>query len=47
VGKALARDDERRVEWSSLNTKLKDALGRFFYERTRRRPMIVPVAFEV
>ena len=47
VMKALGQGDGRRMEWTYINTKLRDALGRFFYERTRRRPMIVPVALEV
>ncbi|MBI4308261.1 MAG: ribonuclease J [Chloroflexi bacterium] len=47
VMKTLDRGDGRHTEWTYINTKLRDALGRFFYERTRRRPMIVPVAFEV
>ena len=28
-------------EWASLKTNVKDALGRFLYEQTRRRPMIL------
>ena len=34
-------------EWSSLKTAVKDVLGRFLYERTRRRPMILPIIMEV
>lgn len=34
-------------EWSSLKTNVKDALGRFLYEQTRRRPMILPIIMEV
>ncbi|WP_338556031.1 ribonuclease J [Paenibacillus sp. KS-LC4] len=34
-------------EWASLKTNVKDALGRFLYEKTRRRPMILPIIMEV
>jgi ribonuclease J len=34
-------------EWSSLKTGVRDALGRFLYEQTRRRPMILPIIMEV
>jgi ribonuclease J len=33
-------------EWSSLKTGVRDALGRFLYEQTRRRPMILPIIME-
>ncbi|MCF8564815.1 ribonuclease J [Alicyclobacillus tolerans] len=33
-------------EWSSLKTAVRDALGRFLYEQTRRRPMILPIIME-
>lgn len=34
-------------EWSTLKTGVKDALGRFLYEKTRRRPMILPIIMEI
>lgn len=34
-------------EWASLKTSIRDALGKFLYERTRRRPMILPIIMEV
>ncbi|CAM3947816.1 ribonuclease J [Cohnella lubricantis] len=34
-------------EWASLKTNVKDALGRFLFEQTRRRPMILPIIMEV
>ena len=33
-------------EWSSLKTAVREALGRFLYEHTRRRPMILPIIME-
>ena len=38
---------EKVNEWASLKTGVKDALGRFLYEQTRRRPMILPIIMEV
>ncbi len=34
-------------EWASLKTQVKEALGRYLYEQTRRRPMILPIIMEV
>jgi len=34
-------------EWASLKTNVRDALGRFLYEQTKRRPMILPIIMEV
>ncbi|WP_139488923.1 ribonuclease J [Brevibacillus dissolubilis] len=39
--------DENVNEWSSLKNNVKDTLGRFLYEQTRRRPMILPIIMEV
>jgi ribonuclease J len=39
--------NENINEWASLKTHVKDALGRFLYEQTRRRPMILPIIMEV
>ncbi|MBI4286482.1 MAG: ribonuclease J [Chloroflexi bacterium] len=38
---------QRPVEWDFVNTKVKDILGKFYYEQTRRRPMILPVMVKV
>ncbi|WP_048602444.1 ribonuclease J [Rubeoparvulum massiliense] len=34
-------------EWSSLKNSVRDQLGRFLFDRTRRRPMILPIIMEV
>jgi len=39
--------NENVNEWASLKTHVKDVLGRFLYEQTRRRPMILPIIMEV
>jgi ribonuclease J len=37
----------QRAEPGYLKTKIHDVLSRFFYERTHRRPMILPIVLEV
>ncbi|MBO8162516.1 MAG: ribonuclease J [Brevibacillus sp.] len=39
--------EENVNEWSSLKNNVKDALGRYLYDQTRRRPMILPIIMEV
>ena len=34
-------------EWSAIKSTVRDSLGRFLYERTRRRPMILPIIMEI
>jgi ribonuclease J len=34
-------------EWSSLKQDIRDELNRFLYEKTKRRPMILPIIMEV
>ena len=48
VQAALDKCEERNnTEWSALKTAIRDSLGRFLYEKTRRRPMIIPIIMEV
>mgnify|MGYP005838924577 CR=1 FL=1 len=34
-------------DWASIKAQVRDSLSRFLYERTRRRPMILPIIMEV
>jgi ribonuclease J len=47
VKATLDRGGGRPLEWSFINAKVKDTLREFFYEQTRRRPMILTTAVEV
>ena len=48
VQAALERCEENGVsEWSVIKSNVRDALGRFLYEKTRRRPMILPIIMEI
>ncbi len=38
---------ENVYEWSLLKTSVRETLGKFLYEKTRRRPMILPIIMEV
>jgi ribonuclease J len=37
----------RVTEWSSINNKVRDTLEKFYYDRTKRRPMILPFMVKV
>ena len=39
---------ERQVtEWSTIKTNIRDGLREFLYEKTKRKPMILPIIMEV
>lgn len=40
-------ETESVTEWATIKSGVRDALGKFLYERTRRRPMILPIIMEV
>jgi ribonuclease J len=35
------------TEWAVIKSNVRDTLGKYLYERTRRRPMILPIIMEV
>jgi ribonuclease J len=41
------KGDEHVADRADFNTRVHDALSRFLYEETRRRPMVLPVSVEV
>ena len=48
VVQALERcEDENVTEWSVIKSNVRDALGRYLFEKTRRRPMILPIIMEI
>ncbi len=40
-------EKNNNTEWSALKNAVRDSLGRFLFEKTRRRPMIIPIIMEV
>jgi ribonuclease J len=47
VARTLDHSGTRPAEWSLVNTKVKDILNKFYYEQTKRRPMILPFMVQV
>jgi len=45
--KALEHSGSRLNEWSFINSKVRDTLEKFYYDRTKRRPMILPFMVKV
>jgi len=45
--RVLNHSGVRAAEWSYVNAKVKDTLEKFYYERTKRRPMILPFMVKV
>ncbi|WP_240375368.1 ribonuclease J [Bacillus piscicola] len=39
--------NENIKEWSALKSNIRDVLSRYLYEKTKRRPMILPIIMEV
>jgi len=45
---ALLKCQEKGItEWASIKSNVRDAISRYLYEKTRRRPMILPIIMEV
>lgn len=48
VKQALEKCEQNGVtEWAAIKSNVRDALGKYLYERTRRRPMILPIIMEI
>lgn len=35
------------TEWATIKSNVRDTLGKYLYEKTRRRPMILPIIMEI
>lgn len=48
VVKSVLRDCEERqiTDWATLKSKMRDELREFLYEKTKRKPMILPIIME-
>lgn len=45
---ALEKCNEQGItEWGAIKSQVRETLGRFLYEKTRRRPMVLPIIMEV
>ncbi|MBN2240293.1 MAG: ribonuclease J [Dehalococcoidales bacterium] len=47
VAEVLDHGGNRDADWSFINTKVKDTLNKYYYEQTRRRPMVLPFMVKV
>jgi ribonuclease J len=47
VARALDRSGAHPADWGFIYSKVRDILHRFYYEQTKRRPMILPVMVKV
>jgi len=48
VEQALARCESEKIkEWSLIKLNVRDALGRYLFDKTHRRPMILPIITEI
>ena len=48
VKQCLEKCSQKNItEWSLIKSNVKEVLGKFLYEKTRRKPMILPIIMEV
>lgn len=48
VKQALDKCEEKGItEWAAIKSNIRDSIGRYLYEKTRRRPMILPIIMEI
>ncbi|MBA1336906.1 MAG: Ribonuclease J (endonuclease and 5' exonuclease) [Firmicutes bacterium] len=48
VRDALQRCEEKQItEWATLKSSIRDSLRAFLYEKTKRKPMILPIIMEI
>ncbi|MCR6545911.1 ribonuclease J [Dehalobacterium formicoaceticum] len=40
-------DQEKIKDWSNLKSSIRDTLGKYLYEKTKRKPMIIPIISEM
>ena len=38
---------EGNYDWTDVKNEIRETLGRFFYEKIKRRPMLLPIIMEV
>ncbi|MDU4959720.1 MAG: ribonuclease J [Sporomusaceae bacterium] len=48
VRQALDKCELNQItEWATIKSNVRDSLGKYLYEKTRRRPMILPIIMEI
>ncbi|HPZ71875.1 MAG TPA: ribonuclease J, partial [Peptococcaceae bacterium] len=39
--------EKKITDWSTIKSQVRDVLSKFLYDKTRRRPMIIPIIMEI
>ena len=47
VARTLDHGRDRSADWGFISTKVKDVLSKFYYDQTKRRPMVLPFMVQV
>jgi ribonuclease J len=47
VVRVIDHGGDRPSDWGFINTKVRDTLNKFYYQQTRRRPMVLPFMVKV
>ena len=48
VRDVFAKCEEQKItDWSTLKSTVRDELRSFLYEKTKRKPMILPIIMEI
>ena len=48
VRNALRECEEKHItEWATIKSNIKEVLRNFLYEKTKRKPMILPIIMEI
>ncbi|MBI2979600.1 MAG: ribonuclease J, partial [Chloroflexi bacterium] len=47
VARTLDHGSARPADWGFINTKVRDTLNKFYYDQTRRHPMVLPFMVKV
>ena len=43
----LRSQDQHGMDWSTVKANIREDLAKYLYERTKRRPMILPMILEI
>ncbi len=47
VAKNTSRDINTKINWVLINNQIREQVGKFLFQKTERRPMVLPVVIEV
>ncbi|HUV55979.1 MAG TPA: ribonuclease J, partial [Dehalococcoidales bacterium] len=47
VARVLGHGGTRSVDWGFIYSKVRDTLSKFYYEKTKQRPMVLPFMVKV